>query len=434
MPSIPRNLASYLTMPALLAASLLASAHGAGLPDMTVPASCSVQLKENNKDAANLDLVRDAGFAYVRRGFLWSNIEKTPGVYDFATYDALVANAEARGLKVLATLALGNPLYPHVREPQGREAYTRYAAATVAHFRTNAVIWELWNEPNTMTFWGRHGRKGNSEPYADEYVALVKAAVPAMRAADPACTILAGSVSCLWKDSFEWQTYCFRKGILTTGIDGWSVHPYSTKSPEDYEDGYAHVRALMRDIAGVTNMPLLNTERGFPLGKAEGFAGGDPALAAQYQARHLVRQYMMDLLLGVRLTNWYEWSGKEGFSLFSGTPAAGKPMPALDAARVMIGQLRGYTLTERLPLEAPRDYVLRFTDRKGASKLVAWTAPAAGQPPDKTNPHDVTVPVKTTGSLETVQIYGERGSVGVKDGRITLSLTGAPQYISVPAP
>ena len=37
------------------------------------------------------------------------------------------------------------------------------------------------------------------------------------------------------------------------------------------------------------------------------------------------------------------------------------------------------------------------------------------------------------GSLETVQIYGEKGTANVAGGRIELTLTGAPQYVVVRA-
>ena len=422
-----------MTLLTLTALGADTGARPAALPELTVPQSCSVQLKENNKDAANLDQIREVGFKYVRRGFLWSAVEKKPGVYDFTPYDTLVTNAHARGLSVLATIALGNPLYAPVHEEAGRAAYARYAAALVEHFKNDAILWELWNEPNTMTFWGRHGKKGNTEPYAAEYVALVNAAIKAMRAADPKCYIVGGSVSGLWKDSYEWQTFCFQKGILKSGIDAWSVHPYSTKNPEDYDEAYARVRRMMAEIGGVTNMAILNTERGFPIGKAEGHAGGDPKLSAEYQAWHFVRQYMVDLLHDIRLTSWYEWSGKEGFSLLNG-PAGpgGKHMPAYEAAAVMIGQLNGYRLAGRVPLDAARDFVLRFVNPSGAVTWVAWTAPPPGESPDKIVPHEVMIPVSATGALATVGLYGEKGTVAVQDGKVKLALTGAPQYIVLP--
>ena len=53
-----------------------------------------------------------------------------------------------------------------------------------------------------------------------------------MRAQDPDCIVLAGSVSCFWDPSSNWTESCFSNGMFESGISGWSVHPYGLKSPE----------------------------------------------------------------------------------------------------------------------------------------------------------------------------------------------------------
>ena len=137
----------------------------------------------------------------------------------------------ARGLRAIYILDYRNPLYgnPETTE-EGREAYARWAAASARHFQGRNVIWEIWNEPN-VGFWKGNG-KLNSPQFADDYVTLVKKTVPAMRAADPDCYILGGSVSCLWRDSFKWVEEAFKQGLLQTGINALSVHPYGFPYPE----------------------------------------------------------------------------------------------------------------------------------------------------------------------------------------------------------
>ena len=51
--------------------------------------------------------------------------------------------------------------------------------------------------------------------------------------------------------------------------------------------------------------------------------------------------------------------------------------------------------------------------------------------PDNAVPHDITIPVAGTGSLPLVQLDGTASTVTVNAGSITLSLTGAPQYVTV---
>jgi len=408
----------------------------APLPDLTViPNSFGVQLKENNMSPENLDQIRDLGAKWVRRGFIWTNVEKTAGEYDFSRYDELVKNAHERGMNVLAGLALGNnKLYGSVIEDKGREAYARYAAAAAAHFKGQNVLFEIWNEPNVRTFWGSQDtnkdHKHNSEPFAEDYTKLVQATVKEMKQADPNCIVFGGSVSGLWSASFSWMDMCFEKGILKSGIDAWSVHPYSTKNPEDYVEAYATMRASMARHGARPDYPVFNTERGFPLGKAEGYAGGDASKAKEYQAWHIVRQYLVDRACDIKFTVWYEWSGKEGFSLIDGN----EKLPAYNAAKFMIKQLSGYKFDKRIVLENDRDFALRFSSTDGdvkIFKIVAWTSPPAGESPDKIVDHDVVLTVDAKGPIDVFQLYGEKGTIETKNGNVSLKLTGAPQSLSV---
>jgi hypothetical protein len=413
-----------------VAGLLLSLAVAAWTPDTTIPQSFGMQLKANNNSAPNLDMVRDLGIKVVRRGFIWESIEKTAGVYDFSEYDRLMKDCRERGFVVIGCMAFSNKLYGGtVLDDKGREGYARFAAALAAHYRDENVMWEIWNEPNTMTFWGKHGGKGNTERYANEYLALVNVVAPAMHKANPKCIVVGGAMSAFWSESFNWMGFCFQKGILKSGIDAWSVHPYGTKNPEDYMDWYVKMRAMMAQAGAPPTFPILNTERGYPVGKAEGYAGGDPKLSREYQAWHIVRQYLIDLLCDVKATVWYEWSGAEGFSVIEGN----EKTPAYNACKFMIEQLSGYRLDRRVPLKSPRDFVLRFTNKAGGVKLVAWTSPPPNGTPDKTETHAVDVPVEATGSLETFQLYGAKGTVTVKNATVNLTLTGAPQYVTVSA-
>ena len=180
-------------------------------------------------------------------------------------------------------MAFSNKLYGKVTTEEGRQGYAAFAAALAAHYKGQDVLFEIWNEPNVRTFWGAQSpARHNSKEFAEGYVALVQATVPAMKKADPDCFVMAGSVSGLWSASCQWQEDCFQKGILKTGIDAWSVHPYSTKCPEDVVEGYQKVRDLMAASGAPRDFIILNSERGYPVGKAEGFAGGDAARSKEY--------------------------------------------------------------------------------------------------------------------------------------------------------
>jgi len=417
-----------LRTPALLAAALGigAAAPASPFPEKTLPAAFGLQLKPRDTAPETLDAVKAAGFRLVRRGFHWETVEPSKGVYDFAGYDAFLDEARKRGLRVLGCIAFGNKLYGPVREPAGRAAYAAFAAALARRYKDHAVLWELWNEPNTMTFWGRHGKKGNTEAYAVEYAELVKTTVPAMRAADPGCFVMAGSVSCLWPESYVWIDACFRHGIRDAGIDAWSVHPYNSKSPEENIPKFAQVRSILAKH-GVADLPLVNSERGYPIRKAEGWAGGPDSLAPEFQAWHLVRQHLVDLLCDVRATVWYEWSGDD----FGICPSPGKPRPALLAARVLAEQLDGYAFSRRIPLGSPSDFALLFEKPTGEQKAAVWTSPPDGQTPDKAVPHAVELAAPGAGPFAVCDHLGATSAAEAKGGRITVTLTGAPRYVAL---
>jgi len=395
-----------------------------------VPAGLAVNAAHIWGPDAELDRIAATGVQYVRHGTGWEGIETSKGEYDFSRFDAFYDAMAKRGVGVIFILAYNNKLYePHGRREivtdEGREAYARWAAAFVKHFKGKNVIWELWNEPNTKAFWGA---PPNSKRIATDYVKLVKAAVPAMREADPDCIILAGAVSNLWSKSYEWMGYAFEQGILEEDIDGWSVHPYGLKRPEDYLDAYAVVRDLMRKHGGATDLPpLLNTERGFPLKEAEGFAGGGVEGQEQFQANHFVRQYLIDQLCDVRITVWYAWQD-EDFGLVAGREGAERP--AYQAARVMVEQLKGYSLKQRIEFASDLDFVLLFENDQGEKKVVAWTSPPPKASPDQAKPHEVGLPMPGVKSVRIIELDGKSRTEPITGGKLTIELTASPVYIA----
>jgi hypothetical protein len=184
-------------------------------------------------------------------------------------------------------------------------------------------------------------------------------------------------------------------------------------------------------------MPIVDTERGFAVAELEnneGWSGGSKEKVLDYQAWHFVRQYMADMMHDVRLTVWYEWDGKDpwtgsAFALFNQK----SPRPVYAAAQVMLAQLNGYNFVRRIDTGYELDYVLLFESEAGHKKLVAWTAPPAGETPDRAFPHEVRIAAGRSDGAQIVDVQGQDVAVEADGESVRIAVSGAPQYIAVPA-
>lgn len=176
---------------------------------------------DNAKRIRVLDMLAAAGVEWVRIDMGWDVFEKDgPGVYNQSYIDLVshaVDAANARGIKVLGMIwwtpdwATGGRrgTYP----PRDPADYGRFAGWIADQFKGRVQAWEIWNEPNHDSFWT--GTIG-------EYVQLVKAAYPKIKAADPNALVVAGSTS-------HNDTTTLRK-MYDAGMGGYfdvlSTHPY----------------------------------------------------------------------------------------------------------------------------------------------------------------------------------------------------------------
>jgi hypothetical protein len=138
------------------------------------------------------DAALDAAPSLVRVGAYWSEIESTPGEYDFTTLDWLLDRATARQQRVLLTVGMKAPRWPEyylpvwlssrLELPDGaqvsdhsgiRTATLAFVSATVAHVRLRDVIaaWQVENEPLDPS--GPHAWSIGKDFLAEE-VALVR--------------------------------------------------------------------------------------------------------------------------------------------------------------------------------------------------------------------------------------------------------------------
>ena len=182
--------------------------------------------------------MRDAGITWVRANQNWAAAE--PDVKSvlnqgwLAEIDYAVSRAGAAGMQVLMPISDGVPYWASadpakyvdaagVRHwnklwrPTNVSDYASFASVMVNRYKSLGVrTWEVWNEENTSYFWP-------SGPSATEYTALLSAAYPAIKAADPTAKVILGGLS---KNDYDYIDALYAAGAGKY-FDAANVHPYT---------------------------------------------------------------------------------------------------------------------------------------------------------------------------------------------------------------
>jgi hypothetical protein len=222
-----------------------------------------------------LDLVKRSGAAITRVDVGWASVQQGgPGRLErwyLDRLDAVVAGADRRGLKLLLTF-MNTPCWASTAPAsvkrgcagawwsRGVSAYAptdpaRYADAIgmlAARYRGRVAGWEIWNEPNLADFF-------RAPDPAAAYAALVKSAYPAVKAADPAALVVAGSLS--------QSDAAFTQALYDDGIkgsfDALSIHPYSDDaSPLDARSNADRRVSFIRGVPAVRQVMVRNRDAG----------------------------------------------------------------------------------------------------------------------------------------------------------------------------
>ncbi len=345
MPSADRCRAVALTTVIAVAAELALAPAAAAKPQPRVPPGfvgvvADGPIAEAGADpATELSTMVASGVESVRLVFHWSDgqpyrrIEDVPAEArsrftptagaptDFTRFDTLVAESARRGLRVLpvVTTAPGWAAKPpggFAAPPSSPADYAAFARALVERYGPRGSLWrerpdlprrpirkwQIWNEPNLRASW--------SEPdWVAPYLAVLRAARRAIRAADPGARIvLSGFANLSWRS----LAAVYRQPGARRLFDEVAIHPY-TRQVSGLATILGYVRAVMRRN-GDARKPISVTEFGWPSakGKAVGFGieTTERGQAARV-ARSLRLLARVRVRLGIAAVYWYTWSARE---------------------------------------------------------------------------------------------------------------------------
>jgi hypothetical protein len=109
--------------------------------------------------------------------------------------------------------------------PADPSSFGRFMGFLARRWAGRIGAWEIWNEPNTARVWP-------SGPNPLQYVALLKAAYPEVKAADPTAKVVFGGIANLHKNSrrFVYDSYMAgAKGYFD--VLGWHAYSVCGASP-----------------------------------------------------------------------------------------------------------------------------------------------------------------------------------------------------------
>jgi hypothetical protein len=270
----------------------------------------------NFHNLSDSDLVREldqataVGSAWIRIDLNWAVVQQAgPASYNWAPIDRVVQAARARSLSVLGTIVYT----PAWARPAGQSsasaapanpadfaAFAKMVAARYAPLGVHAF--EIWNEPNISGFW-------LPKPDATAYTALLRAAYPAIKQADPQAVVVTGGTSPATDDGTNIAPVTFLQRVYTAGgrgyFDAVGHHPYCWPAlPGDAQSWSAwyqmygsspSLRSVM-EAAGDGGKQIWATEFGAPTNGPSGSYVSESA-----QATAVIKAY--------ELFGAYGWAG-----------------------------------------------------------------------------------------------------------------------------
>ncbi len=274
----------------------------------------------------------------------WLHLEPARGQYVFDQLDALVAKATANGVDDITLVLGGTPQWAassiqatdaswmgpgSASMPNDLGAWAGFADTVARRYAGRITSYEIGNEPNLRTFWS-----GTAEDYAR----FVTTAADAIRAADPAATIVANAG--LVRSRYDVATLAKWLAPLSSAVTGGRLNAVSLHYyPQAGQVGDAPeiLKSMKAALAsnGFGAVPAWITEvnvRSAPTLAPQAQANAVLALGRQMMAAGFVRAY------------WYAWtdmsaddlvpfqpgsSGAAALAALGGTaPSAGPTVPS----------------------------------------------------------------------------------------------------------
>jgi len=208
-------------------------------PAQPLGVNVALERYDAQQRAETLDAIAAAGFGWIRQRFPWDLIEPAPGVYNWAPWDEIVADAAVRRLDLVAVLD-GSPAWARPPEdatnplapPASRADFGRFAAAFAQRYGASLRVYQIWDEPNIAPHWG--------DRYVDAtgYAGLLREGAVQLRSADPdALVMLAALAPTVEPGGLNQSDLAYLDALYEAGAAPWfdavAIQPYGFDRPPD---------------------------------------------------------------------------------------------------------------------------------------------------------------------------------------------------------
>jgi hypothetical protein len=199
------NLALDATRPPL---QLAPDAQIANLPENPLGVNTFLEQEvEVAKRERSLQMIRDAGFKWLRQPFTWSDIEihakgdfedrrNEPHRSAWEKYDNIVDLAEQYDLNIIARLG-APPAWAHAGyadlgdfgPPANFDDFADFVETLAERYKGRITHWQIWNEPNIFPEWG------NQRANPEDYARLLCLAHERLKRVDPNNVVIAAALA-----------------------------------------------------------------------------------------------------------------------------------------------------------------------------------------------------------------------------------------------
>ncbi|MGB4520981.1 MAG: beta-galactosidase [Candidatus Omnitrophota bacterium] len=139
-----------------------------------------------------ISLMKNAGVGIVRMDFLWEDIEPREAEFNFTKYDKIVDLLCEKNITILAILNYNVPWSsPGAKwntAPKDNRFFVNYAVKLIERYKGKIKYWEIWNEPDSGTYW-------EPQDGLKSYCRLLKEVYIAAKKVNPECKILNGGLA-----------------------------------------------------------------------------------------------------------------------------------------------------------------------------------------------------------------------------------------------